>query len=89
LISCLLNDYLGKERRRGKELTENKRENKEAIMPETTIPPPPLAARPSKPVSEALLNEKVFFPYLALYYSSVRGMEADREHSGTDVSPPF
>ncbi|CZR58085.1 probable Mitochondrial inner membrane organizing system protein NCU06495 [Phialocephala subalpina] len=27
-------------------------------MPETTIPPPPLAARPTKPVSEALLNEK-------------------------------
>ncbi|CAG8979202.1 hypothetical protein HYALB_00011682 [Hymenoscyphus albidus] len=27
-------------------------------MVETSIPPPPVTARPSKPVSEALLNEK-------------------------------
>jgi len=29
-------------------------------MPETNPPPPVAATRPSKPVSEALLNEKVF-----------------------------
>lgn len=28
-------------------------------MPETSIPPPAAVARPSKPVSETLLNEKV------------------------------
>lgn len=28
-------------------------------MSDSTIPPPPAVARPSKPVSEALLNEKV------------------------------
>jgi hypothetical protein len=28
-------------------------------MPETSIAPPPVSARPGKPVSEALLNEKV------------------------------
>ena len=28
-------------------------------MPETSIPPPPVVTRPSRPVSETLLNEKV------------------------------
>jgi hypothetical protein len=35
-------------------------------MPEsTTTPPTPVAARPSKPVSEALLNEKVCYYFLS------------------------
>lgn len=42
-------------------------------MPETTTPPP-VVARPSKPVSEALLNEKVFpffFPLVCTGLSSL------------------
>jgi hypothetical protein len=41
-------------------------------MPETSIAPPPVpATRPAKPVSEALLNEKVYFlPLPASIFSS-------------------
>lgn len=40
-------------------------------MPETSIAPPPVpATRPAKPVSEALLNEKVKFLPLPASISS-------------------
>jgi hypothetical protein len=37
-------------------------------MPETSIPPPDAVVRPSKPVSEALLNEKVSFPSTTIQF---------------------
>ena len=41
----------------------------EEKMPETSIAPPPVSsARPGKPVSEALLNEKVCFLLLSRLY---------------------
>jgi inner membrane organizing system protein 1 len=62
-------------------------------MPEsTTTPPTPVAARPSKPVSEALLNEKVRipfplfleFPSICASYTRKKELANARSHSQWD-----
>ena len=67
-------------------------------MPETSIPPPAAVARPSKPVSETLLNEKVGCPCVTparrrsglekLFALEYRWERANVNHSGIAASPP-